>query len=134
MKKITKTLILSMILISAIAAIFSTPTYAKSKDYTISGYAGGMAFKQKKLKVAYNGNVIKVSGYGKKTGPSIKNARTRKLTPKSYKVDSSCKVGSGGYVQSYKHFLKEEGRKGRIYYFVDLKIKNNKVVYIDYGL
>ncbi len=134
MKNMLFYIIISLLMIFAMSGISAEPVHAKStSNYRISGYGGGMGLKEKKLKVNYNGNQIKVSGYGRKYQNSGSHAKASKLKSRTYKVSSKCRVGAGGTTISYKKFLKEEGRKGSLDCFIDLHIKNNKIVYIDYG-
>ena len=125
--------IFSLIFIIAISGFVSVPAQAKSKNYWISGYGGGMDLKRRELKVSYKGNTVRISGYGRKASHLTGRGKTKKLKARTYKVSSKCKVGAGGYRTSYKSFLKEEGRKGRLEGFIDIRIKNNKIVYIDYS-
>ena len=134
MKNMLFYMIITLLMIFAMSGISIEPVHAKSpSNYQISGYGGGMGLKEKKLKVSYNGNQIKVSGYGRKSQNSGSHTKVSKLKAKTYKVSSKCRVGAGGTSVSYKKFLKEEGRKGHLEMFIDLHIKNNKIVYIGYG-
>ena len=133
MKKTVMTSILSLAFLLVILGFVSIPAQAKSKDFWVSGYGGGMELKKKQMKAVYNGNVLKISGYGRKTSPVKGYGKTKKLKARSKKNKKNCKVAVAGYETSYKTFLKEEGRKGRLEAFIDIHVKNNKIVYIDYG-
>lgn len=136
MKKLIIPMILSFVMIFAISGTVSTKAQAKSaarNNYWITGYGKGMGKKGNRLDVNYNGNKVTISGYGK-VSPTFENlAKTTKLKTRTYKVSKKCTVGTCGREISYRKFLKENGRKGTLELLVDVHIKNNKVVYIDYG-
>ena len=105
MKKTLLAAILTLAMMITLSALASVPTQAKTRDYWVRGYCGGMGLKRKQMKAAYHG----------------------------YKISRKCKVGAGGYERTYKRFLADRGRTGQLEGFVDLHVKNNRVIYIDYG-
>jgi len=133
MKKTLIATILTLAVLIVMPGLFSLPAHAKSNNYWISGYCGGMGLKQKKMNAAYKGNTIRISGYGSKSQCEAADSKTKKLKARTYKISNRCKVGAAGCEMSYKRFLKEEGRKGRLEGFADIRVLNNVVVYIDYG-
>ena len=133
MKKTLIAAMFAMTMIITLSGFASVPTQAKTDNYTLSGYCGGMGLKKKIMKATYDGYKIKVSGYGTRTGLRVQNPKGEKIKTKTYKISKKCKVGAGGCMRTYKKFLKEEGRRGRLQGFVDIRLKNNQVTYIDYG-
>ena len=124
---------LTLTLVIFMAGLVSTPAQAKNNDYWISGCGKGMGKKETRLNVSYKGKRIHISGYGKKSPTFMNRSKASKLKARSFKVSSKCKVGTCGREVSYSKFLKENGRKGTLELLIDVHIKNNKVVYIDYG-
>lgn len=129
MKRIAATFLIAFAMIMAAMPVTKVPCQAKSKKaYWISGYGGEGDDEQKQIKAVYKGYKIRISGYGYKG-----KSKFKKLKPKTYKVSKKCKVYFGGVYKpiSYKKMLKKYGRKGKLILYIDIKIKNGKVVLID---
>ena len=133
MKKTLIAAIFTLAMIITLSGLTSVPTQAKSRDYWVRGYCGGMDLNRKQMKAAYHGYKIRVCGYGRTSRHSGNDTKTQALKKRTYKISRKCKVGAGGYERSYKRFLKDRGRTGRLEGFVDLHVRNNQVIYIDYG-
>ena len=125
---------MSLLLITAMFTLIPMPAFAQAVDYRFSGYGGGMGLKEKKMNVTYKGYKIRISGYGKENHNNMYHrTATKKIRPRTYTVSSKCLVGAGGHNESYKAFLKNKGKKGRLDTFIDVHVKNNKVIYLSYG-
>ena len=133
MKKTLLAAILTLAMMITLSAMASVPTQAKTREYWVRGYCGGMELKRKQMKAAYHGYKIRVCGYGRLSRHSSDDSKTQVLRKRTYKISRKCKVGAGGCERTYKRFLKDRGRTGRLEGFVDLHVKNNQVIYIDYG-
>lgn len=132
-----------LIIILNIALLFILGTFMvsgdaeaakKSNTYWICGVTSEMETGIKTMKVSFNGYDLYVNGYISKANTLTKafNKEKKKIKKKHFKITKSCKVDAGMGPENIKIFLKRN-KKGKITGFVELKIKQGKVVKIQYG-